>query len=66
MIMKITITVKDKGGNIVHKEDFFIKEKSQILQISEKVSDKIVELEGRYPYPEYEIEQNLSWVDQEV
>ncbi|MCS6956074.1 MAG: hypothetical protein NZM44_06955 [Candidatus Calescibacterium sp.] len=64
--MKITIVVKDKEGNLVYSEDFFVKQKSDILDISSKVSDKIVELEQKYPYPEYTVEQSLSWVHENV
>jgi len=59
--MKIRVTVKDKDNNIVYYEDFFIKDRSEIAQISSIVSDKIIELEKRYPYPDYEVEQKVSF-----
>lgn len=60
-MMKIRVTVKDKDNNIVYYEDFFIKDRSEIAEISSIVSDKIIELEKRYPYPDYEVEQNVSF-----
>jgi hypothetical protein len=59
--MKIRVTVKDKDNNIVYYEDFFIKDRSEITEISSIVSDKIIELEKKYPYPDYEVEQNVSF-----
>jgi len=59
--MKIRVNVKDKDNNIVYYEDFFIKDRSEIAQISSIVSDKIIELEKRYPYPYYEVEQNVRF-----
>ncbi|MCS7244340.1 MAG: hypothetical protein RMJ36_06380 [Candidatus Calescibacterium sp.] len=66
MVMKIEVVVKDKEGNIVFSEYFLVKQKSDILYISSIVSDKIVELERKYPYPEYTVEQYLSWVKDSV
>lgn len=64
MIMKITLLVKDTNSNqIVYSEEFFIKDKSQIPEISDKVADKTVELEEKFPFPNYEIEQQLDWVN---
>lgn len=60
-MMKIRVTVKDKDNNIVYYEDFFIKDRSEITEISSIVSDKIIELEKKYPYPDYEVEQNVSF-----
>jgi hypothetical protein len=59
--MKIRLYVKDKDNNIVYYEDFFIKDRSEINEVSAKVSDKMVELEKKYPYPDYEVEQSVSF-----
>ncbi|MGB9638763.1 MAG: hypothetical protein ACP5RD_05605 [bacterium] len=60
-MMKIRLYVKDKDNNIVYYEDFFIKDRSEINEVSAKVSDKMVELEKKYPYPDYEVEQSVSF-----
>ncbi|MEM3394366.1 MAG: hypothetical protein QXY79_04905 [Candidatus Methanomethylicia archaeon] len=63
-MMKIRVLVKDKDNNIIYYEDFFMKQRSQINEVSSKVSDKIIELESKYPYPDYEIDQNVSFENQ--
>lgn len=60
-MMKIRVAVKDKDNNIVYYEDFFIKDRTEIPEISSIVSDKIIELEKKYPYPDYEVEQNIAF-----
>jgi len=62
MKMKVTLVVKDKDNNIVHSEDFIINNKGEIPEVSDKVAKRMVELENKYPHPEYEVEQNLSLV----
>ncbi len=63
-MMKIRVLVKDKDNNIIYYEDFFIKDKTEIAEISSRVSDKIIELEKKYPYPDYEVEQLVSFENQ--
>lgn len=66
MIMKISVVVKEvSSGQIIYTEDYFVKNKSEIPLISKKVSDRLIELENKYEYPTYEVEQLLSWVPEE-
>ena len=62
-MMKIRVQVKDQDNNIIYYEDYYIKDRSEINEVAQKVSAKMVELEKKYPYPQYEVEQNISFED---
>lgn len=64
MKMKVTVLVKDKNNQLIYSEDYFINDKSDIPAISDKVAEKMSELEDKYPYPEYEVEQNISFINE--
>ncbi|MCS7164696.1 MAG: hypothetical protein RMJ51_00195 [Candidatus Calescibacterium sp.] len=63
--MKIELIVKDKDGNQIYTEPFFVKQKSDIMDVSGNISKRIFELESKYPYPDYQIEQKLSWIQED-
>ncbi len=60
MKMKVNLLVKDKENNIVLSEEYIINDKSDIPKVSSKISERMVYLEKKYPFPEYEVEQQLS------
>lgn len=62
MALKVNVIVKDKNGNVIYSEEFLAKEKSDFPDLSSSVAKKMVELEKKFPYPDYEVEQVLSFV----
>ncbi|MFN3478721.1 MAG: hypothetical protein ACK4ZM_05100 [bacterium] len=63
--MKVTLVVKSKDGNIIYSEEFLANQKSDLPNLSSSVANKMVELEKKYPYPDYEVEQLLSFFPSE-